>query len=276
MGASSVPIVGMGSSAILEAPVKARALALGERLDTRALEPREVLGRAPLVLRLSARGVAVAFRYGVVVLFNVAPEDEATLRQRLTAAVTIPYQPIEEEELQIVIRPDGDEQMELSGIVSVKNLTVERLQVIAEVLARSVVMAYYKSRIAATFDLIEPLAETLRIKARASSQERALLRQIGNILHVQYRTVGRVGTGEKPDVLWDHPELERLHARLIEEYDLRERDRALDRKIDVISRSVETLLGLAQQRSMMRVEWYVVGLILAEIAISVYALIVAR
>jgi uncharacterized Rmd1/YagE family protein len=36
------------------------------------------------------------------------------------------------------------------------------------------------------------------------------------------------------------------------------------------------LLGLAQQRSMMRVEWYVVGLILAEIAISVYALIVAR
>lgn len=272
MGALSVPAGGAIATTASDVPVKARALALGERLDTRVLEQQEVLGRAPLVVRLSGGGRAVAFRYGVVVLVNVAPDDEAALCKRLAPAVSSPYQQIEDEELQIVVRPDKDEQIEVSGTLCVKDLTVERVQVIAEVLARSVVMAYYESRLATTFDLIEPLAEPLRIKARASSQERALLRQIGNVLHVQYRTVGRVGTGEKPDVLWDHPELERLHSRLIEEYDLRERDRALDRKIDVISRSVETLLGLAQQRSMMRVEWYVVGLILAEIAISIYAL----
>jgi uncharacterized Rmd1/YagE family protein len=258
---------------VLAVPVEVRAVALGERLDTRLLESNGILGRAPLVVRMADHGLAVAFRYGVIVLVNVPPADEDALRQRLADAVSSPYQPVEEEELRIVVRADGDEQMEVSGTVCIKELSVERVQVIAEVLARSVVMGYYESRIAATFDMIERLAEPLRLRARASSEERALLRQIGNILHVQYRTVGRVGTGEKPDVLWDHPELERLHSRLVEEYDLRERARALDRKFEVISRSVETLLTLAQQRSTMRVEWYVVILILIEIVISIYELV---
>ena len=85
---------------------------------------------------------------------------------------------------------------------------------------------------------------------------------------MQQKMVGRVETGEKPELLWDHPELERLYVRLAEEYELRDRDRALDRKLDVISRTVETLLGLVQTRSSLRVEWYIVLLIVAELLLS--------
>ena len=82
--------------------------------------------------------------------------------------------------------------------------------------------------------------------------------------------VGRVETGEKPEVLWDHPALERLYVRLADEYELRERDRALDRKLEVISRNVETLLDLVQQSRNLRVEWYIVALIVAELVLSIY------
>jgi required for meiotic nuclear division protein 1 len=99
-----------------------------------------------------------------------------------------------------------------------------------------------------------------------------LLRQIGNALLVQHKMVGRVETGEKPDLLWDHPELERLYARLAEEYELRDRARALDHKQDVILRTTETMLGLVQERSIMRVEWYVVILIVAELVVMLYSL----
>ncbi len=88
--------------------------------------------------------------------------------------------------------------------------------------------------------------------------------------------VGRVETGEKPDLLWDHPDLERLYAKLTEEYELRDRDRALNRKLELISRTAETLLGLVQSRSSMRVEWYIVFLIVAELALTVYSLILHR
>jgi uncharacterized Rmd1/YagE family protein len=93
---------------------------------------------------------------------------------------------------------------------------------------------------------------------------------------MQHKMVGRVETGEKPELLWEHPELERLYARLAEEYELRDRDRALDRKLELISRTAETLLGLVQSRSSMRVEWYIVALIIAELLLSVYPLFGGR
>jgi hypothetical protein len=90
---------------------------------------------------------------------------------------------------------------------------------------------------------------------------------------MQHKTVGRVETGEKPELLWEHPELERLYMRLADEYELRDRDRALDRKLDIVARTVETLLGLVQTRSSLRVEWYIVLLIVAELLLTTYPLI---
>jgi uncharacterized Rmd1/YagE family protein len=95
-------------------------------------------------------------------------------------------------------------------------------------------------------------------------------------LTTQQRMVGRVETGEKPELLWEHPELERLYMRLADEYELRERDRALDRKLDVISRTLETLLGLVQTRSSARVEWYILFLIVAELVLAIYSLAPGR
>jgi uncharacterized Rmd1/YagE family protein len=257
----------------LEAQLVARALLVGERLDTRGLEHQETLGRAPLVARVDEGGIAVLFRYGVVVLFNVMPAAEHALLGRLTPLVTDPYNPPESEEVRITVRPDADDQIDVTGTLSLRELNIERLQLLADILAKSLILAHYETRIAVAFDRIEPLAETLQRSGRAGRQGRVLLRQIGNVLLVQHKMVGRVETGEKPDLLWDHPELERLHGRLAEEYELRDRDRALDRKIDVISRTVETLLGLVQQRSALRVEWYVVLLIIAEIVITAYSLV---
>jgi required for meiotic nuclear division protein 1 len=256
----------------LETQLVARALLLGERLDTRGLEHQDTLGLAPLIARVDEGGIAALFRYGVVVLFNVAPAAERALLGRLAPLISDPYDPPESEEMRIVVRTEAEDQIDVTGVLSLRELNVERLQLLADILAKSLILAHYETRIAAAFDRIEPLAEILQRSGRAGSQGRLLLRQIGNVLLVQQKMVGRVETGEKPELLWDHPELERLHGRLAEEYELRDRDRALDRKLDVISRTVETLLGLVQQRSTLRVEWYVVLLIVAEIVIAVYSL----
>ena len=101
----------------------------------------------------------------------------------------------------------------------------------------------------------------LRRRGRLGISSRPLLRQIGNALLVQHKMVGRAETAEKPDLLWDHPELERLYARLAEEYELRDRARALDHKQAVILQTSEIMLGMVQERSNIRLEWYVIMLI---------------
>jgi uncharacterized Rmd1/YagE family protein len=247
-----------------------RAILLGERIDTRGLEDPEPLATAPLALRCEPSGIAVLFRYGVVALFEVSPSEERRFIDRLVPRVIEPYDPPEIDELRVAIRADAEEQMGVDGTLTLRDLSVERAQLVADALAKSLVLAHYETRIASVFDRIEPLAASLRRRGRPGAQGRFLLRHIGNVLSVQHKMVGRVETGEKPEVLWDHPALERLYIRLADEYELRERERALERKLEVISRTVETLLDLVTQNRNLRVEWYIVGLIVIEVVLSIY------
>jgi len=253
----------------------ARALLIGERLDTRALENAgKPLATAPLVLAVGMDGVAVLFRYGVVVLFGVPGDAGRKFVRSLDAFVSEPFPVAEQEETQLAVLDSRDQAaVDSDGTIMLRGRAIERLQLVADVLAKSLVLGHYEGRIAAAFDRIEPLAAMLRKRGRTGAHSRELLSLIGNVLTTQHRMVGRVETGEKPELLWEHPELERLYMRLAEEYELRERDRALDRKLEVISRTLETLLGLVQTRSSARVEWYIVFLIVAELALAAYSLL---
>jgi required for meiotic nuclear division protein 1 len=256
--------------------VPIRALLLGERLDTRALERDKPLGMAPLTIDVPEGGVAVLFRYGPVVLFGMTNTAIDSFVSSLRPLVTGAFRAPEREDVHLLVRPDADQQVDPAGNILIRETTTEQLQLVADILAKNLVLSHYETRIAENFDRIEPLAAMLREKGRAGGHSKELLRHIGDVLLVQQKMVGRVETGEKPELLWEHPELERLYMRLAEEYELRERDRALDRKLDVISRTVETLLGLLQTRSSLRVEWYIVLLIIAELLLSTYPLLLHR
>lgn len=248
--------------------VRARAWFLGERIDVRALEKGDVLGVAPLIVRAGARGCAALLREGVVVLFELDPVEEAAFRRDLAPFVQDPFADPESEDAEIAVDPDGDERVDVEGVLHLREASVERLQVVADVLAKSAVLSHYEERVAEVFDEVEPLAE--RLGRGRTGRSRVLLRRIGDVLRTQTRTVGRFEVTEKPDSTWERPDLDRLHGRLSSEYELRERDRALGRKLEVISRTAETLLEVLHNRRALRVEWYIVVLIAVEIVLIVY------
>jgi uncharacterized Rmd1/YagE family protein len=252
--------------------IAVRAFLLGERVDTRTLERDAALATAPLAVPIEGGGTAVVFRYGAVVLFDGPEQGVEQFLATLAPLVTERFAVVEREDLRLLFRPDTDQLVDPAGNIVLRDRTVERLQLVADVLAKNLVLSHYEVRVAAIFDSIEPLASTLREKGRAGVPGKVLLQHIGNVLLMQQKMVGRVETGEKPELVWEHPELDRLYMRLAEEYELRERGRAIDRKLEIVSRTVETLLSLEQTRSSLRVEWYIVALIVAELAIAAYSL----
>ena len=90
----------------------------------------------------------------------------------------------------------------------------------------------------------------------------------------QQEMVGRVAVSDKPDVLWDRPDLERLYARLTEEFEIPDRFEAVEAKHNLIGRTLQTAMDLIQARRSLRVEWYIVVLILVEIALTLYEMFV--
>ena len=99
---------------------------------------------------------------------------------------------------------------------------------------------------------------------------------IGNALLVQHRVSGRVAIGEKPDGLWDRPDLERPYARLEDEYELKERVDALSRKLAVVAETANTLADIIDTRRSLRLELVVVVLIALEVVITFYQIYAAR
>ncbi|HSD53598.1 MAG TPA: RMD1 family protein [Burkholderiales bacterium] len=254
--------------------VSVRALLLGERIDLKGLESGRRVATNPLVISAGEGQYAALFRYGAAVLFGVNPLQEVAIVDQLARLVGQPYAKRETEETRIRVEVAGEDRVE-GGEILVHDVTVESLQIVADVLAKSVVLGYYEASLAAAFDAVEPFAQGLKGGGRTTPKDRDLLRYIGDTLLTQHKMVGRVEVGEKPDLLWESPALTRLFTRLEDEYELQERRLALDRKLELISRTVGTLVDLLQNKRALRVEWYIVILIVVEIFLTLYQLFVA-
>ena len=255
-----------------EAPtLKAHALLLGRRLDLRSLTHVEPLALNPLVVRVSGGGRAVLMRYGAAVLFDVAPGAEASFLQLLAPCVREPLATPETETLEIVIDSTRGDLMERERLVLCDS-DAARLQVVADVLGKSVLLADQEAQVARAFDRIEPLAEELHRHGRGARRARHLIRHIGETLLIQHRLVGRAEVGDKPEVIWERPDLDRLFLGLEAEFEVRERQVALERKLTLINDTAATLLDLLQTKRSARVEWYITILILIEIVLTLYQL----
>ena len=83
---------------------------------------------------------------------------------------------------------------------------------------------------------------------------------------------GRVQVEEKPDILWDQPEFERLYARLEDEYELKERAAALTRKLGVIDETAHALTDILDTTRTVRLEVAVLALVVIEVTVTFYNL----
>ncbi len=218
-----------------------RALLLGEGLDLKGLERQDAFSVNPLAFTTSANGTAMLFKFGAVVFFNMTPIEEESLIHGLEHRTIGPLKDREIETALVVTAPEEEDLLSKTGAIQLRSTDSNRLLLVGEALAVSVALAYDEHRIATAFDKIEPLAASLIERRLPPGPKSAMLEQIGEALLIQKRLASRVDLDEKPDVLWDHPEFERLWAKLVDEYDLPARARAVERKLAVIRETAETI-----------------------------------
>jgi uncharacterized Rmd1/YagE family protein len=262
-------------SAEMGTRVTAHALHLGDRINTMGFED-EALSAVPLAIRVGKAGIAVLFRYGVAVLIGLSPEDETRFLERLKPRIGGKLERFEEETAVVALAGGTEDQVQAGGPIQLRDMLLERLLVIADVLAKSVALAHDEREVAKVFEIIEPFAKELADHGRTRRDRKGVLQLIGNALLVQHRVSGRVAIGEKPDALWDRPDLERLYARLEDEYELKERVDTLNRKLAVVAETADTLADIIDTRRSLRLELIVVVLIAFEIIVTFYQIYAAK
>ena len=254
--------------------LKAKAWFLGSRIELRELSKGSTVALGPLTMLIGQHGYSMIFRFGAVVMFGLSEAEEKEIIEGLKDSIHNRYDYPECESAIVSIDSNASERLDSDGCITLRDASVGRLQVVAHVLAKSCVLSYYEKSVAEVFDRIEQLAERLCRGQSPAGGKNEILGEIGNALLIQARTVGRVEITEKPEIVWDEVELDRLYERLATEYELRDRDVALARKLDLISRTAETYLDLVNHRQALRVEWYIVILIVAEIVLSLWQILI--
>lgn len=257
------------------AVVRAQALLVGTGIDITALGAAERAGGASLAVDLpgasgsGTAGLAVLFRSGAAVFIGVSPSAASEYLLGIAPRIRQPFPTAdrETESLDIRIEPGARETIE-GNVLVLDGLSVEKAQLVADVMAKSVSLAHHEREVDRQFERIEPFAVSLDHWGRGARAADELLQHLGAALLAEHRVVAGARIDDAPDLLWDHPELERLWARIREEFEIRERFALLHGKLALVSRTAETALGLLQNRRALRVEYAIVGLIVFEILIT--------
>jgi uncharacterized Rmd1/YagE family protein len=245
-------------------PCKVLARLLGPMINTRELARDNMLGQLS-----TAAGLTFVFRYGVAVTFAEDPLNP-DLDAALMAHVLEPAAEQESESASLVIQPGLDDRIAPDGQLILSDASDERFLLVATVLAHSVVLARDEILVSAAFDRIDPLVSELREVGGVSIPIKDVMKLVGNVLAARHRVMGTVQVGERPDLLWDHPDLDRLYARLETEYELREREEVLERKYGALGDFAEVLLDIVQDKRSFRLEAAIIALIAFEIVLSLF------
>ena len=109
----------------------ARAFFVSDRLNTSGLERGDVLATTPLAFRVNENGVAVLFRYGVVVLIGLNALEEDEFLRGLQSRMTGQFERRDEEIAVIELSGEKDEQIAPGGPIGLQSLSPERLILVA-------------------------------------------------------------------------------------------------------------------------------------------------
>jgi len=250
----------------MDLPTRFEAVAhrAASSIDLRAEAARHSDRRAGVPLTFPwGSGHVIVFRHGSAVFLNVEDSEREDMLQHLEDDLDDGPQPMER--LWVRVDPEVEAEGMVEGELLIRSADLHRMRLVAEVLARTVMLDVYEQQVSTAFDSVGPLVDSLERTGQIPRGVRSLRRTIGEALRIKVRLVGRVEVLDSPETLWEHADLQGFYHNLTEEYELRDRHQALKRKLDVIHDCAETTLDLLQTRSAFWLEVAIVGLFVYEV-----------
>ncbi|KAF0700596.1 Aste57867_8932 [Aphanomyces stellatus] len=234
----------------------------------------------------------VYFDYGAVVFFNCDDSLTETLVKHAKKYCSDAFDIRgHDEELLLVADPTQSAWSELKeNNIRVQEIDHVNIQVIAGVLAQTVALEHYERQVEAIlseFEKLNTLVEKkgpqtalfgltfLGTQSTEREQHRKLFQIVAtnNTLLIDLVSKLRVIDRKRPgDAAWSHTRYHNMWEILLEEFELNERFNNLNFKLELIQHNTKFFLEVLSSHKGTRMEWYIIILIAAELAISAYEL----
>ena len=212
-------------------------------------------------------GGVFMYPFGAIVFRDLPPASREAEAARLRAARRGLTDTAAVEELS-VLEDQHCEPDVADGVLVLDRLTPDRAKIVAMTVAQSAAMEYYERIVEDMFVRTDRIVNQLETRGTVSFLTRPLHRFIGTAIGTRNEVISILHLLDKPDEAWNDPGIDRIYDQLRAEFDLGDRYRSLELKLQNVQDSLELVLDVARDKRLVLLETIVVLLILSEIILA--------
>ncbi|MBI4458099.1 RMD1 family protein [Candidatus Uhrbacteria bacterium] len=208
--------------------------------------------RTVLVYKPAENQLIFVFAFGVVTLFGISDKKEvAKFLKRFGKGgeeeLAIKVIDVAPEDYVVVVDPEQPEAVEFD-YVRVKNLSHDKIMIVAHMLAQSVAIDFFDRRAEEMSERFERIHMNLAKKGRVVMTRREIMQTIGTSGGIIIFIIGQLALLDKPDITWEEKEAETLFVGLRKMYELDDRFSSLRFKITQMQDTSELMLDVLNTR----------------------------
>lgn len=232
-----------------------------EKLDKNLVGKR----REFLTYLVGPKEFVFIFSFGAVVFVNMNEESQGAFRRSLSKFFIHPLKNsyhesyiLREHEGKMIV---GDEATDLPVV------NVEEIGIVARVLAQSVSLEYIEEITKEAFSNVETANTALSEAGLFSQNTGSILRLVNQNNGIIQFIISKLSLLDKPEITWEHKQLEMLFSQLSDIFELRARFKNIEYKIGFTRTNSEFAFAVAQARRANFLEWMIIALFVLDIVL---------
>lgn len=248
----------------------AEALKLKEVAKLFDLKPL-VLNPTKLVYELSPNCFCFFYNFGSVVFFNV---DEAIQKSTLERAKNFSFNaqgPQTTDEFLMEVERKAKNTVTFDKVI-VDKLNRDKIEIAGLVLAQSTALEFFEKKVGDILDRLGHITFKLGERKAQDPSAKEIREFIGAAMATKQNLIGTLYLLEKPEETWESKVLDDLHQEATLMFELKDRFRALDYKLQTIQENLTLLANFATNRQMLILEVSIVVLFVLDILLVGYEL----
>lgn len=216
-----------------------------------------------LFYRVAENKYLYVFQYGMLCFFNLTSNEINGIFENFKPAFSGYFEEKLHEDFNITINPRVMEVNFNSVILPSLDPTLLRLTMLYT--SQSVALDRYSEITESLLNETKRHTAYLETHGSLNISGKALKRFIGKVLNIKNNILENLYIFDAPDISWEVEELNRLDTALKRNFDLKDRYRRINERIQIIKENLELFKGILEHSESSKLEWIIILLILVEV-----------
>lgn len=225
--------------------------------------------RNSLIFKWSQEQLMFVYAFGVIVLFNF---DQKTAGKIVRQAMRFGVEPLEKpktDDYEVVIDPERKISVEFDSVIMPK-LNHGQIDIVAEVLAQSAAIEFVEERVGGIVEKFGQITQGLEEGGRIRLSDKDVLKLIGSGRSIVQYVITQLSLLDKPEQTWEDKDLESLFTAMRKMFELEDRFRAIEFRLDFIHETSSLVLDILENKRSVKLELWIIYLFIIDLVLVVY------